>query len=161
MKNTATALVLTTVFLVGCATTSTDIAATYVSPEKYESLNCSQLAEETQRIQEDIVETGGRLDLAAAQDKSIMGVGRVLFWPVLFILGGTKNQEIEFSQLKGRYQAVQKASITGSCSTILEVAKPNPSNNAAIAANEPSATTPPSALPAAANAPAATASSPR
>ncbi len=162
MTKIVATLVSATAFLAGCATTSTDIAATYISPQEYANFSCAQLGAETQRIQAAIVETGGRLDIAAAQDKSIMGVGRVLFWPVLFILGGTKNQELEFSQLKGKYEAVQKASIAGACSTVLEATKANPSNNATITSNEPSAPVPSLALTVSPTiAPPATTNSPR
>ena len=35
----------------------------------------------------------------------------ILFWPALFALGGTKQQEAEYARLKGEYDAVQQAAI--------------------------------------------------
>src|SRR5213079_1316147 len=58
---------------------------------------------------------GGRLDEAANNDKGIATVGIILFWPVLFALGGTKQQEAEYSRLKGEYDAVQQAAIAKRC----------------------------------------------
>ena len=48
----------------------------------------------------------GRLDEAASNDKALVGVGMLLFWPALFTLGGTKEQEAEYSRLKGEHDAI-------------------------------------------------------
>ena len=150
MKKITASVLSLAIGLAGCATSSKDIASTYVSPLQYQSYDCAQLASETQRIQTRVVETGGRLDQAATNDKVIMGVGLVLFWPVLFAIGGTKNQEAEFGRLKGEYDAVQKASIDKKCTPPSVVEKPATSSAAAPTIEQTSATatvTPP--LPAA------------
>jgi hypothetical protein len=105
--------------LSGCATASKDIAAAYVSPMQFQSYDCDQLASETQRIQSRVVQLGGRLDTAASNDKAIAGVGLVLFWPALFALGGTKQQEADYSRLRGEYDAVQQAAILRKCPGIV------------------------------------------
>src|SRR4029453_486926 len=74
--------------LSGCATASKDIATSYVSPNQYANYDCQQLAAEAGRIQTRVVQLGGRLDQAAQNDAGIMAVGLILFWPVLFALGG-------------------------------------------------------------------------
>jgi hypothetical protein len=103
------------ILLAGCATGSKDLSATYVSPTQYQSYDCSQLQMETQRIQARVVELGGRLDQAASNDKAIAGVGIILFWPALFALGGTKQQEAEYSRLKGEFDAAQQAAVQKKC----------------------------------------------
>jgi hypothetical protein len=105
--------------LAGCASSSKDISASYVSPLQYQGYDCTQLTAESLRIQTRVVELGGRLDEAAAKDKAIMGIGLVLFWPALFALGGTKSQEAEFGRLKGEYDALQQAAIQKKCSGIV------------------------------------------
>jgi hypothetical protein len=105
--------------LSGCATASKDIAAAYVSPMQFQSYDCDQLASETQRIQSRVVQLGGRLDTAASNDKAIAGVGLILFWPALFALGGTKQQEADYSRLRGEYDAVQQAAILRKCPGIV------------------------------------------
>ncbi len=99
----------------GCAKSSSDIAAQYVSPMQYSSYSCSQLISEAQRIQGRYVQLGGRLDEAASNDATLTGVGMILFWPALFALGGTKGQEAEYARLKGEYDAVTQASIKKDC----------------------------------------------
>ena len=123
MKKQIAAVLSATVALAGCATASKDIAANYVSPVEYQSYDCQQLAGETHRIQERVTELGGRLDQAAANDQAIAGVGIILFWPALFALGGTKDQEAEFARLKGDYDAVQQEAILKKCPGAVAPAK--------------------------------------
>lgn len=101
--------------LAGCATASKDIATAYVSPNQYASYDCAQLAAEAGRIQARVVQLGGRLDQAATNDAGIMAVGLILFWPVLFALGGTKQQEAEYARLKGEYDAVEQMAVQKKC----------------------------------------------
>lgn len=103
--------------LPGCATSSKDIASTYVSPIQYSNYDCNQLTAELQRIQGRVAQIGGRLDEAASNDKLIMGAGLIIFWPALFALGGTKAQEQEYGRLKGEYDAVNQAAIEKKCMT--------------------------------------------
>lgn len=118
--------------LAGCATGSKDIAPTYVSPLQFQTYDCTQLQMEAQRIQGRVGELGGRLDQAASNDKAIAGVGMILFWPALFALGGTKQQEAEYGRLRGEYEAIQQAAVQKKC-----MAPPTP---AAVTTPEPVAT---------------------
>lgn len=118
-KTIATVLAASTA-LSGCATSSSNIAASYTSPMQYQAYDCAQLAGEAQRIHGRVNQLAGRLDEAASNDKLLVGVGMVLFWPALFALGGTKQQEADYARLKGEYDAVQQAQIARSC----EVAGP-------------------------------------
>jgi len=115
MKKSIAAVLFVTIALTGCATASKDIASSYVSPMQYQSYDCEQLASETGRIQVRVNQLGGRLDQAASNDKAITGAGVILFWPALFFLGGTKQQEQEYSRLKGEYDAVQQSAISKKC----------------------------------------------
>jgi hypothetical protein len=108
--------------LSGCATASKDIASSYVSPNQYANYDCAQLAAEAGRIQTRVVQLGGRLDQAAQNDAGIMAVGLILFWPVLFALGGTKQQEAEYGRLKGEYDAVEQAAIAKKCAHVVPAA---------------------------------------
>jgi len=44
-----------------------------------------------------------------------MGVGMILFWPALFALGGTKQQEAELARLKSEYDALQISVTSKKC----------------------------------------------
>jgi hypothetical protein len=115
MKIIISAVLSSVIALTGCATASKDISAHYISPMQYQTYDCSQIASETLRIQSRVGQLGGRLDEAAANDKAIAGVGALLFWPALFALGGTKQQEAEYARLKGEHDAIQQAAIVKKC----------------------------------------------
>jgi outer membrane murein-binding lipoprotein Lpp len=124
MKKIISATLISSMTLMGCATSSKDIATAYVSPMQYQAYDCDQLSSEVQRIQIRVNQLGGRLDEAASNDKALVGVGVILFWPALFALGGTKQQEAEYSRLKGEYDAVQQASVIKKCPGIIAAAQP-------------------------------------
>jgi hypothetical protein len=111
--------VIVSVALAGCATSSKDIASAYVSPLQYQGYDCAQLTAEALRVQQRVDQLGGRLDQAASNDKALVGVGMILFWPALFALGGTKEQEAEFARLKGEYDAVQATAVQKKCDPIV------------------------------------------
>jgi hypothetical protein len=72
----------------GCASKSTDIAASYVSPLQYESLTCPQLAEEAQRVSHRPAVAAGVQDQKATNDAVATTVGAIMFWPAPFFIGG-------------------------------------------------------------------------
>lgn len=115
MQKNTTIVLAVSIALGGCATSSSNIAASYTSPMQYQSYDCAQLTSEAQRIQGRVNQLAGRLDEAASNDKVLMGVGLVLFWPALFALGGTKQQEADFARLKGEYDAIGQAMIAKKC----------------------------------------------
>src|SRR5437016_11971008 len=101
--------------LEGCATASKDISSAYVSPLQYQGYDCEQIAAEVQRISVRVNQLDGRLDEAANNDKGIMAVGLIIFWPALFALGGTKQQEAEYGRLKGEYDALEQQATLKKC----------------------------------------------
>ena len=117
-------MMLAAVLAAGCATASKDITTAYVSPMQYQGYSCEQIGLESQRIHSRVNQLGGRLDEAASNDKTITGVGVILFWPALFALGGTKGQEAEYARLKGEYEALQQAAVTKNCMTKSAVQEP-------------------------------------
>ena len=130
MRKIIAAAVSGSLALTGCATSSRDVSTSYVSPMQFQSYDCEQLASESQRIHARVNQLSGRLDEAASNDKAIMGVGLILFWPALFALGGTKQQEADYARLKGEYEAVQQSAVTKKCSGVVgeptNVQKPEP-----------------------------------
>jgi len=98
------------VMLSGCANSTNSISTSYISPLQYKAHDCIQLNAEAHRVQSRVAALGGQLDQAATNDKVIMVFGMVIFWPVLFALGGNKAQEAEYARLKGEYGAVQISS---------------------------------------------------
>jgi hypothetical protein len=108
-------LVISIAFLAGCAKSSSEIATSYVSPLQYQSYSCDQIAAESARVTARASELGGRLDQASSNDAAITGIGIVLFWPILFALGGTKSQEAEYARVKGEFDALNQVAIQKQC----------------------------------------------
>jgi hypothetical protein len=104
-------LVVTT----GCSTASKDIRAKYVSPAQYASYDCEQIEQELIRISGKVQELTGQLDDNRETDNVTTTAGLLLFWPALFFLGGTKEQEAEYAQLKGEYNALEQVSVQKKC----------------------------------------------
>ncbi len=44
-----------------------------------------------------------------------VGVGVVLFWPALFLVGGDKGNAAQIANLKGQMQAIEQANIAKKC----------------------------------------------
>ena len=101
--------------LSGCATSSDKIAASYISPMQYQSYDCDQITAEGMRLNQRVASLQGQVDKAASNDKALTGVGVILFFPVLFALGGNQQQEAEYGRLKGENEAIQQAAIIKKC----------------------------------------------
>lgn len=107
--------VVTALLATGCATSSDKIAAAYVSPLQYQSYDCDQIAAEGTRLNQRVMSLQGQVDKAASNDKAVTGVGAILFFPILFTLGGNQQQEAEYGRLKGEYEALQQSAIMKKC----------------------------------------------
>jgi hypothetical protein len=102
-------VIISAVTVIGCASSSKEIKAAYVSPIQYDEYSCDQLVSESRRIQQRVSEAGGAVDERASGDSVKMGVGLVLFWPTLFFLKGDGPEAQEFARLKGEHEAIQQA----------------------------------------------------
>ena len=101
--------------LAGCAQSSNQIGAAYVSPVLYESYSCTQLGEEAERVSARAAQLAGQLDQKATNDAVAVGVGLVLFWPALLLIGGNGPEGPEFARLKGQKEAIEQAAARRSC----------------------------------------------
>jgi len=101
--------------MVGCASTSQDLVASYVSPLQYKEYSCDQLQQEQGRIRRKASELSGAIDKRASGDKTQAVVAAVLFWPALFALGNNDAQNAELSRLKGESDAIEQMSIQKNC----------------------------------------------
>lgn len=99
----------------GCASTSEDIAATYVSPIKYESFSCRQIGEEATRISARASHAMGVQDQQASDDAGVTALSLILFWPAVFFIDGDDTNAVEVARLKGEMDALEQASIQKNC----------------------------------------------
>src|SRR3954468_9088228 len=107
--------VFTAVLLAGCASKSSDISPTYVSPIMYQNHTCAQLAQEAQGISARAAIVSGAQDQKRTNDAIATTVAVVVFWPAAFLVGGDGPNAAELGQLKGQMNAVEQASIAKKC----------------------------------------------
>ena len=115
MKKITASVLSVAIALAGCATASKDVATSYVSPIQFSNYTCDQITAESARLQVRLSQLEGRLDTASANDKALTGVAILLFWPAVFALGGTKEQEAEYGRLKGEHDALRQVWIQKNC----------------------------------------------
>jgi len=108
------------IFIAGCADSSKNISASYVSPLKYRNYTCDQLTEEYARVLEESRTVNKSQDDTAGNDAVAMGVGLVLFWPALFFIDSDDQKE-EVSRLKGELKAVDTTAIRKDCTSLRQV----------------------------------------
>jgi len=108
-------IIIASLALTACATSSKQVQATYVSPLVYKDYDCDQLSLEADRISRRVSELTGQIDKRAAGDKTQMAIALVLFWPAAFLLGNNEAQNTELSKLKGESEALEKAAIQQKC----------------------------------------------
>lgn len=101
--------------LCGCASSSSDIRAAYVSQLQYQGLTCQQIAAEAARVSSRASEVAGVQDANRSNDQIRTGVAVVVFWPVLFLNNGDGPTAAELARLKGEYEALEKAAIEKNC----------------------------------------------
>lgn len=112
--------------LSGCAKSSDEITAQYISPMQYDGYSCKQLQREMTSVSRRASDLGGQVDKTASDDKAQMAVGLVLFWPTLFFLDGNTPQAAEYGRLKGEFEALETASIHKNCGVKVEPIKSKP-----------------------------------
>ena len=102
--------------LVGCASQPEKIPAQSVSTLQFKDHDCDHLAAETSRIERRAHELYTQLKDTADADAAQMGIGLVLFLPVLlFLEGGDGPEAQEYGRLKGEREAIEVVAIQKKC----------------------------------------------
>lgn len=107
----------------GCASSSSDIRAAYVSPLQYQQYTCKQLAEEAERVSARAAQAAGTQDSNRTQDAVVTTVGVVVFWPILFAVKGDGQTAAELARLKGEMETIEKVSVQKNCGITFKQAK--------------------------------------
>jgi hypothetical protein len=107
--------VLAAVAVAGCASKSSEITPSYVSPIMYQNHTCAQLAAEAQGVSSRAAQVSGAQDQKRTNDQIATGVAIVVFWPAAFLVGGDGPTAAELAQLKGQMVAIEQASVQKNC----------------------------------------------
>ena len=119
----ALGLILTTILLASCASSSSEISATYVSPLQYQNLTCQQIAGEADRVSRRASEVAGVQDGKRTSDAWTTTAAIVIFWPAAFFVKGDGQTAAELGRLKGEFEALEKVSIEKNCATRFQLQK--------------------------------------
>jgi hypothetical protein len=120
------ALLISTMLLAGCASKSSDVTASYVTPLQYQSFTCEQIGGEATRVSSRVAELSGVQDDKATNDAIATGVAIVVFWPAAFLVSGDGQTAAELGRLKGEFQALEQASIQKNCGFQFQQQQPPP-----------------------------------
>lgn len=115
MKKKTIGCVFAVVTLMGCASKSSEIDATFVSPVGYQSYSCEQLQQEAQSVSRQAAIASGQQDKIRKNDTVKTTVGVILFWPVLLFNKGDGATAANLANLKGQMEAIQQASVQKNC----------------------------------------------
>lgn len=108
----------------GCASASSDITPTYVSPVQYSQYTCQQLALEAQAVSARAASLSGVQDSKRTNDALATTAAVVIFWPAAFFVGGDKQTAAELGQMKGQMVAIEQASIQKNCGMKFQTQRP-------------------------------------
>ena len=136
MKKLICNILILSITLLSCASSASEISAAYVSPTKYMNYDCSQINMEKSEVERRVNELYYKVEKRAKNDRAAMGVGMVLFWPLLFFLKGDSPEAAEYAQMKGEYDALRSISVQKKCGTgfsndlmdTIDAEKNNPNN---------------------------------
>jgi hypothetical protein len=101
--------------LAGCASSSSDITPSYVSPVAYQGYTCQQLALEAQAVSTRAASLSGVQDSKRTGDAVATTAAIVIFWPAAFFVGGDKQTAAELGLMKGQMVAIEQASVQKKC----------------------------------------------
>lgn len=108
--------VVTSLLLSACASNPSKMTAAEVSPLTYQNLSCDQIINESSRVSKRITALHHELKKQATADKWQTAAGVIVFLPVLLMLeGGDGPEAVEYRQLKGEYNALEKVASVKNC----------------------------------------------
>ena len=120
MKKNVILIICFNLLILNCASSTSDISASYVSPQKYSDFDCDQIMLERDTIERRVNELYQSIEQRAKNDRVSMGVGMVVFWPALFFLKGDSPEAAEYARMKGEYEAIQTIANQKKCDLIFQ-----------------------------------------
>ena len=114
MKMLVMAILILSLMMGGCAKHPDNISANYTSSYQYQGYSCDQIIREKSLIDNKIANVSKKQKIRNGEDKVVVGIGMLLFWPILFFLL-RDDHEVELSRYKGEYDALQSKYIQNNC----------------------------------------------
>ena len=113
-STTTSGVILFTLILIGCNTTSTQVQPEYISSFKYDKRSCSELKGELHIVEQRASSMAGKVDSKAESQNTKLAFGW-LFWPSYFVIDDNNSEVKELAKVKGEYGALKEAMKTKKC----------------------------------------------
>jgi hypothetical protein len=107
-------LVFITLLLSACSTSSDNILAQYVPPEKYQGLTCWEIGTEGKRVASRVAEISGDGYSNTSGATWLVAPSIVVRWPTPWF-ATSEEEATELSKLKGEFEALEQASALKRC----------------------------------------------
>jgi hypothetical protein len=102
--------------LSGCAASSGDIQAQFVSPAKYQELSCKDIGAEGERVARQVAEISGVEYIATPASAWLTTQTVIVQWPTPWLPTSEGEGAAELSKLKGEFEALERAAALKRCS---------------------------------------------
>ncbi|MEL6793505.1 MAG: hypothetical protein AAFP78_08635 [Pseudomonadota bacterium] len=122
MKHFTSAAIVAAI-LSGCASTSKNVSAAYVSPTPYHSWSCDELTAERGRLREKVSEVALAQDNKAGGDTVAVAAAVIIFLPAVAFLAAGEDRSPELARLKGEFDAVTEVAVEKDCISSQQVAE--------------------------------------
>ena len=106
--------VLIALLLSACTSSSGNIPAQYVPPEKYQGLTCREIGAEGEHVASRVAEISGDAYSNTSGAASPVASPIVVHWPTPW-LATTEEGSAELSKLKGEFEALEQAAERKRC----------------------------------------------
>ena len=100
--------------LSACAPAPGEIAPAYVSPTAFAGRTCTELNNDATILNARLATAMGQQQATADNDAAMVGIGMLIFWPMLFAVGGN-DQSPAIAQMTGEAEAIRAAAIARGC----------------------------------------------
>ncbi|MBA4178677.1 MAG: hypothetical protein C0505_19270 [Leptothrix sp. (in: Bacteria)] len=114
LKTTALVALLAAA-LGGCATRAVDVAPVPANPAEFMTWDCVRIDDERDRVQQRATDVAWSVDERVGNNILALGVGVMVFWPALFAMRPDGLEAADLARLKGRYEALARASHDKGC----------------------------------------------
>jgi len=118
MKNIISVVIIISLVILNSCTTakrSSEVQVSRVSSAPYLKMTCPELATERRIVLERLDAARSKVDSEYDSEKATELVTWLLFAPAAFFLTGNAEEQAEFSQAKGTYDAIEEARNVKKC----------------------------------------------
>lgn len=101
--------------LAGCATRAVDVLPAPANAADFVTWDCGRIADEQDAVQQHAADVAYAVDERAGNNILALGVGVTVFWPAMLAMRPAGPEAADLARLKGRYEALQTASLGKNC----------------------------------------------